>query len=64
MTKYENTMMLKMEHKLRELMSEEDFNSFIKEIAKEAFRSEINDLTDDDFKQYVRDNFDKITGNT
>ena len=62
MTKYENNVMLKMEHKLRELMSEEDFNAFIKETAKEAFRSEVNDLNDGDFKEFVLENFSEITG--
>lgn len=51
----------KMEAKLQELMTKEDFTAFILKITKDAFRIESEDMEDGEFKDFVLENFDKIT---
>ena len=50
----------KMEEKLMELMGN-DYYDFAKQLAKDAFRYEIENMEDPDFKQFCHDNFDTIT---
>lgn len=54
-------MMKRMEDKLRELMGEEEFHKFSVELAKEAFRKEIDSMEDSEFKRFVTANFGAIT---
>lgn len=54
--------MRRMEAKLQDLMSEEEYMDFNKEIAMEAFRMEIEDMADSEFKDFVLEHFDEITG--
>lgn len=49
------------EKKLKELMGENDYHEFAKEVAKEGFKEEINGMADSDFKNFCLENFDKIT---
>lgn len=49
------------EKKLKELMSSCGFDEFIKSVSKEAFRIEINDAKDSEFKKFVLENFEEIT---
>lgn len=56
-------LMLKMyDEKLQSLMTKEGYMEFVKQVAKETFAAEINDLEDGDLKQFCLDNFDIITG--
>ena len=52
------------EQKLIELMGKDDFAKFSTTVAKEAFRSEIEDMAPGDFKDFCLKNFDKITGDS
>ena len=52
----------RLEGKLKEYMTEEDCAAFIKEIAKEAFRMDVEAMEECDFKEFVIANFDRITG--
>lgn len=52
----------RMEEKLKEYMTEEDYAAFIKEIAKEAFRMDVEAMEECDFKEFAIANFDRITG--
>ena len=54
--------MNRLEQKLMELMGKEEYGKFSTEVAKEAFRIELNGMADGDFKDFCLDNFDKITG--
>ena len=58
--KYLLLMMKRMEEKLLEYMSAEEYTEFSKEIAKESFRLEVNDMEDSDFKFFVTEHFDQI----
>lgn len=53
--------MKRMEDKLRELMGDEEYHKFSTELAKEAFRKEVEDMEDSEFKRFVTANFDDIT---
>lgn len=53
--------MKQMEAKLIELMGEEAYSAFSREIAKEGFRKEIDGMEDGDFKNFVIEHFDEIT---
>ena len=59
--KYVMHMMKRMEEKLIELMGHEEYGEFSKEIAKEAFRMEMEDLPASEFKDYVLGHFDTFT---
>ena len=48
------------EKKLKELMGEE-FVEFTKEVAKEAFKEEIDGMAESNFKNFCLENFDMIT---
>ena len=54
--------MKRQETMLKELMDEEEFQRFTADIAKEAFRMEIDGMADSEFKEFVTENFDEITG--
>lgn len=54
-------MMKRMEDKLRELMGEEAYTEFSKELAKEAFRKEVEGMADSEFREFTLANFDDIT---
>ena len=56
-----NEIVMGMEKKLIELMGVKDYNKFSTELAKKAFRNEVEGMKDGDFKQFVLDNFEKIT---
>lgn len=49
------------EKKLKELMGEKEFEDFVTNVAKEAFREEIKGMADGAFKDFCLENFDKIT---
>lgn len=55
---------LKMEEKLKELMGEEEYIEFASEIAKEAFKKELEGMADSEFKRTILEPevFDAITG--
>ena len=55
---------LKMEEKLKELMGEEEYLEFASEIAKEAFRKELEGMADSEFKRTILEPevFDAVTG--
>ena len=55
-------MMKRMEEKLRELMGDDAFADFSVALAKEAFRLDIHNMADSEFKNFCVDNFDVITG--
>ena len=55
-------MMKRMEEKLKELMGDKAFVMFTNQIAKEAFRIEIENMAEGDFKDFVLTNFDEIVG--
>ena len=48
------------EKKLKELMGEE-FVEFTKEVAKGAFKEEIDGMAESNFKNFCLENFDMIT---
>lgn len=52
----------KMDNKLKELMGEKDHAIFSAQIARDAFREEINENASEEFKQFCLDNWEKITG--
>lgn len=54
--------MKRQETMLKELMDEEDFQRFTVDLAKEAFRMEIDGMADSEFKEFVTEHFDEITG--
>lgn len=53
--------MNKMSNKLHSLMSDSDFLDFNTAIARQAFRMEIEDMEDGEFKDYLLRDFEKIT---
>jgi len=55
-------MMNRMDEKLRELMTKEEYTEFSRQIAKESFRIELESMADGDFKDFCLENFDTITG--
>ena len=54
-------MINRMDAKLRDYMTAEEYAAFSKEIAKEAFRIDIEDMEDNGFKAFVIEHFDEIT---
>ena len=50
------------ESKLKEFMSPADFRAFSAQVARDAFREEVEGMADSEFKTFILDNFDKITG--
>ena len=57
---YTMYVMKKMEEKLIELMGKEAFAEFVKEIAKEGFRREVDGMADGEFKNFCKEYFDDI----
>lgn len=51
-----------MEEKLKELMGEKEYALWSAEVAKKAFREEVNGMEDGDFKDFILTNFDEIVG--
>ena len=60
--KYSECLIRLMDEKLKELMSEEDYVWFMKQVAGEAFRVEIENCADEEIKKFVFDNWEAITG--
>ena len=56
-----NHMMSRMEKRLIELMGQEAYAEFAKEIAKEAFAIEVDNMDDGKFKDFCIENFGEIT---
>ena len=46
-------MINKMDEKLKELMSEEEYLAFTRQISTEAFRIEVNSMENGEFKDFV-----------
>lgn len=57
-----NHMMNRLEKRLIELMGKEAYAEFAKEIAKEAFAIEVDNMNDGEFKDFCIENFGDITG--
>ena len=55
------TIIREYENKLKELMSEKEFAKFAKEVAKKSFKADVDSMEDGEFKNFVLDNFNKIT---
>lgn len=55
-------MIKRLEDKLREYMTEQEYMDFSIQIAKEAFAIEVDDMAESDFKDFCIDKFDLITG--
>lgn len=51
----------KCEEKLRELMGAEEYSKFAAEIAKGAFKAEIDSMKSCEFKDFVQSHFDELT---
>lgn len=49
------------EKKLKELMNREEFLEFVKSVAKDGFKEEVEGMVDSDFKNFCLENFNKIT---
>lgn len=52
----------RLDEKLKEYMTAEEHAAFSIEIAKEAFRIDVESMEDGDFKEFALANFDRITG--
>ena len=48
------------EKKLKELMGE-SFTEFSREVCKQGFRKEMEQMAESEFKDFILDNFDDIT---
>ena len=53
---------MKMDDKLKELMSVKDFEAWSRQLAKESFLQEVEMSPSDEFKAFVKENFDAIIG--
>lgn len=62
MDKYIAYILMEYEKKLYQLMGKEAYVAFMKKTTKEAFRLEIGGMAEGDFKDFVLENFDMITG--
>ena len=51
----------KCEDKLRELMGAEEYSKFAAEIARGAFKAEIDSMAASDFKDFLQSHFDELT---
>ena len=56
--------LMEYEKKLHEVMGDYEFKKFASGIAKQAFKIDVEDLPDGDFKKFALKNFDRITMNT
>lgn len=52
----------RLEDKLREYMTDQEYMGFSTKIAKEVFAIELNYMTEGDFKDFCIDNFEQIIG--
>lgn len=52
----------RMDKKLKEYMTPEEHEAFSTEVAKEAFKVEVEEMAEGDFKDFCLANFDLITG--
>ncbi len=52
----------RMEEKLIELMGDDAYSEWSKQIGKELFRMSIDDMEESNFKKFCQENFDMITG--
>ncbi len=50
-----------MEEKLIELMGDDAYSEWSKQIGKELFRMSIDDMEESNFKKFCQENFDMIT---
>lgn len=55
--------MSEMEKKLKELMPPDEYAAFSVKLAKETFMKEVDGMAECEFKEFIIDNFDTITGN-
>ena len=60
--KYYMFVIKKYEEKLRELMSEADFEKFVVSVAQADFEQEVKNMTESDFKDFCLENMDMIFG--
>lgn len=51
-----------LEKKLEEIMTAKEYHEFIKETSKEIFQNELNRMENSEFKEYVIEHMDEITG--
>ena len=58
---YNEFLVKKYDEKLKELMSEEEYEKWSLETAKEMFKRDIEQIEDNEFKQFCIDHFDEIT---
>ena len=54
-------MAMRYEAKLKELMTAKDFGEWTTQIAKEAFKADIDRMPDGAFKDFCNDHFEEIT---
>lgn len=59
--KYYMYVISEMEKMLRFLMGDEEYDRFSTKLAKDAFRREMEDCEDGEFKEFVLEHFDEIT---
>lgn len=52
----------KMDEKLKEYMNEDEYLQFSKNIAREVFSIIVNKMAEGEFKHFIQDNFEEITG--
>lgn len=64
MSREEQLLFIGMEYekKLKELMGEEEFAKFYKDVARRGFLKEIIDMEDGDFKNFCIKNFARVVG--
>lgn len=55
-------MLKALSNKLKEFMSPAEFAAFSAQVARDAFREEVEGMADGEFKDFILQNFDKITG--
>ena len=55
-------MIQRLENKLREYMTDQEYMDFSIEIAKETFMREVDNMGDSDFKDFCIENFEQIKG--
>ena len=60
--KYLTTMLKMYEDKLKEYMTEEEYKEFAVMVAKKFFFDEVCDMPKSDFKDFILDSWDTITG--
>lgn len=61
MSEYEKYIMKEIERKLIELMGEKEYVKWSCQVAKAAFRKEVENMPEGDFKDFILENIDAIT---